>query len=81
MPNGWAPLQWIAAMGLIRYGHADLGRAIADRWTSTVKRDYEDLGLLFERYDVEWQTPGRGGEYPVQMGFGWTNGVARAFLA
>ena len=54
---------------------------IADRWTSTVRRDYEDLGLLFEKYDVEHQTPGRGGEYPVQMGFGWTNGVTRAFLA
>jgi alpha,alpha-trehalase len=81
MPNGWAPLQWVAARGLIRYGYVELGRAIADRWTSTVRRDYEELGLLFEKYDVEYQTPGRGGEYPVQMGFGWTNGVARAFLA
>jgi alpha,alpha-trehalase len=80
MPNGWAPLQWIAARGVIRYGHEKLGSAIADRWTSTVRRDYEELGLLFEKYDVEHQTPGRGGEYPVQMGFGWTNGVARTFL-
>jgi alpha,alpha-trehalase len=81
LPNGWAPLQWIAAMGLIRYGHVELGRTIAARWTSTVRRDYHDLGLLFEKYDVECQTPGRGGEYPVQVGFGWTNGVMRAFLA
>lgn len=80
MPNGWAPLQWIAAMGLIRYGHGELGRTIADRWTSTVGGDYETLGFLFEKYDVEHQTPGRGGEYPVQIGFGWTNGVVRAFL-
>ena len=79
-PNGWAPLQWIAAMGLTRYGHGELGRTIADRWISTVKRDYEDLGLLFEKYDVESQTPGRGGEYPVQSGFGWTNGVVRALV-
>ena len=78
MPNGWAPLQWIAAMGFIAYGHIELGRTIADRWTSTVRRDYEDLGPLFEKYDVEHQTPGRGGEYPVQTGFGWTNGVTRA---
>ena len=80
MPNGWAPLQWIAAMGFVRYGQGDLARTIAERWTSTVRRDYEDLGPLFEKYDVERQEPGRGGEYPVQMGFGWTNGVARAFL-
>jgi len=81
MPNGWAPLQWIAATGFIRYGHVELGRTIAGRWTSTVRRDYENFGPLFEKYDVERQIPGRGGEYPVQTGFGWTNGVARAFLA
>jgi alpha,alpha-trehalase len=80
MPNGWAPLQWIATMGLRSYGHVDLAHAIAQRWISTVQRDYEDLGLLFEKYDVEHQTPGRGGEYPVQSGFGWTNGVSRALL-
>jgi alpha,alpha-trehalase len=81
MPNGWAPLQWIAAKGLIRYGYLRLGRVIAHRWSSTVRREYEQFGLLFEKYDVEQQTPGRGGEYPVQTGFGWTNGVFRAFLA
>jgi alpha,alpha-trehalase len=80
MPNGWAPLQWIAAVGFIRYGQVELGRTIAERWISTVRRDFEDIGPLFEKYDVEHQTPGRGGEYPVQIGFGWTNGVARAFL-
>jgi alpha,alpha-trehalase len=81
MPNGWAPLQWIAAMGFDRYGQVEIAREIAARWISTVRRDYEDIGPLFEKYDVEHQTPGRGGEYPVQMGFGWTNGVARAFLS
>jgi alpha,alpha-trehalase len=80
IPNGWAPLQWIAARGLKRYGHVELARAIVDGWLSTVTRDYEDFGLLFEKYDIENQTPGRGGEYPVQIGFGWTNGVARTFL-
>ncbi len=80
MPNGWAPLQWIGAMGFIRHGHTKLGRTIAARFTATVRRDYEALGPLFEKYDVERQVPGRGGEYPVQRGFGWTNGVARAFL-
>ena len=81
MPNGWAPLQWIGAMGLERYGQAELARAIAGRWTSTVRSDYGSFGPLFEKYDVERQRPGRGGEYPTQTGFGWTNGVARAFLA
>ena len=37
---------------------------------------YADSGRLMERYDVV--DPGRratGGEYVVQDGFGWTNGV------
>lgn len=77
-PNGWAPLQWIAVKGLNRYGHQSLAHAIASRWCSTVRRDYEELGVVFEKYDLEQGTPGRGGEYPVQVGFGWTNGVVRA---
>ena len=79
-PNGWAPLQWIAVEGLRRYGHVVLAREIAARWCSTVGRDFAELGLIFEKYDVERQLPGRGGEYPVQTGFGWTNGVVCAFL-
>jgi alpha,alpha-trehalase len=37
---------------------------------------------LVEKYDV--MTTGRaggGGEYPLQDGFGWTNGVMRKLMA
>ncbi len=37
-------------------------------------------GRIFEKYDVEHALPGGGGEYPVQDGFGWTNGVTRGLL-
>lgn len=80
LPNGWAPLQWIAAAGLIRYGHGILARDIARRWVSVVGGDYSKFGIVFEKYDVESRTRGSGGEYPVQTGFGWTNGVVRAFM-
>jgi len=30
---------------------------------------------------VDLARPAGGGEYPMQDGFGWTNGVAIAFLA
>jgi alpha,alpha-trehalase len=36
---------------------------------------------MLEKYDVEKRRPGGGGEYPLQDGFGWTNGVTRALLA
>lgn len=80
-PNGWAPLQWIAVEGLARTGHIDLAREIARRWIGTVDAAYRDTGKMLEKYDVEERRPGGGGEYALQDGFGWTNGVTRALIA
>ena len=38
-------------------------------------------GKLLEKYNVVQRLPGGGGEYPLQDGFGWTNGVTRALIA
>jgi len=78
-PNGWAPLQWMAAQGLARYGHQALAHEIAERWCASVHRVYLDTGRLLEKYDVTQDRPGGGGEYETQDGFGWTNGVFVAF--
>ncbi|USI74890.1 alpha,alpha-trehalase TreF [Sphingomonas morindae] len=79
-PNGWAPLHWIAVEGLSRYGEDALARTIADRWLATVNRLYKATGRVVEKYDVETQAPGGGGEYAVQDGFGWTNGSVSALM-
>ncbi len=79
-PNGWAPLQWIAVQGLRRYGHPRFAQRIARRWVRTVRRVYGHTGKLVEKYNVERDLPGGGGEYPLQDGFGWTNGVTEALL-
>ena len=34
-----------------------------------------------EKYDVTGDAEAGGGEYPLQDGFGWTNGVLRRLLA
>ncbi|MGA2778208.1 MAG: alpha,alpha-trehalase TreA [Steroidobacteraceae bacterium] len=81
-PNGWAPLQWIAIVGLRSYGNPAMAAAIACRWMRNVSLVYARTGKLVEKYDVI--NPGRGGgggEYPTQDGFGWTNGVMRRLLA
>lgn len=80
-PNGWAPLQWIAVDGLARYGEHAAARDIARRWIATVDRSFRESGKLLEKYDIEQYKPGGGGEYPLQDGFGWTNGVTSALLA
>jgi len=77
-PNGWAPLQWMAVIGLRRYGHDALAEDIARRWLGTVARVYAATGRLLEKYNVETDLPGGGGEYATQDGFGWTNGVHQA---
>jgi len=79
-PNGWAPLQWIAIKGLLQAGQPQLASTIAYRWMNRVISTYEKSGVLLEKYDVVAPTinprgGSGGGEYPMQIGFGWTNGT------
>jgi len=76
-PNGWAPLQYLAIEGLKRYGETALAQDIARRWIATNVRSYAGTGVLREKYDIEALQPrdASGGEYALQVGFGWTNGV------
>jgi alpha,alpha-trehalase len=80
-PNGWAPLQWIAVRGLRDSGAGALAAVIACRWLVNVTTAYQHSGRLVEKYDIDTDGGGRGGEYPLQDGFGWTNGVTRRLLA
>ena len=81
-PNGWAPLQWMAIEGLNAYGETALARDIAVNWLTTVTHFYSQHHKLVEKYDIssEHSRPGGGGEYPLQDGFGWTNGVTRKLM-
>ncbi|WP_420460110.1 alpha,alpha-trehalase TreF [Neolewinella sp.] len=75
-PNGWPPLQWMAYAGLRHYGIDDLATSIRSRWMTNNERVYENVDKLVEKYNVEDITlEAGGGEYPVQDGFGWSNGV------
>jgi alpha,alpha-trehalase len=81
-PNGWAPLQWIAISGFRDYDQAPLAATIACRWMAVVNAVYRQSGKLVEKYDVvDTGRSGGGGEYPLQDGFGWTNGVMRKLIA
>lgn len=81
-PNGWAPLQWIGVSGLKHYGHKQLAEVIACRWLLGVRRVYAGSAKLVEKYDMtNSQRAGGGGEYPLQDGFGWINGVTRKLMA
>jgi len=81
-PNGWPPLQWIGVSGLRHYSISPLAADVACRWMVSVNRVYGQSGKLVEKYDVmSTGRVGGGGEYPLQDGFGWTNGVMRKLMA
>lgn len=83
-PNGWAPLQWMAVEGLARYGCDELAATVRERWMHSVQVVYRRETRLVEKYDLfagaAEARGGGGGEYPLQDGFGWTNGVTRRWL-
>ena len=75
-PNGWAPLQWIAIIGLKNYQHHELAKEIAKRWMNINEKVYHNTGKMMEKYNVmATDLLAGGGEYKTQDGFGWTNGV------
>jgi alpha,alpha-trehalase len=80
-PNGWAPLQYLAIEGLTRYKQRPLADTLARRWMNLNRRVFAQTGQLLEKYDVlHPNRPAGGGEYPLQDGFGWTNGVLLRLL-
>lgn len=82
LPNGWAPLHWIAIQGLREYGHHALADKIKKAWVHTCLEVFQNEHKMIEKYDVISDTRlGGGGEYELQDGFGWTNGVLAALLA
>lgn len=84
-PFAWAPLNYMAVMGLHRYGYRVEARRIARRFVTTVCQEFRRTGQLFEKYDVEMMTSEVLGKiqfgYPTnEPGFGWTNACTMELL-
>jgi alpha,alpha-trehalase len=74
----------MAIHGLRHYGLYPLAREISHRWLATVAALYEHESKLVEKYaighDPDVALGGGGREYPLQDGFGWTNGITCKLL-
>lgn len=86
-PNVWAPCQHFVADGLVRTEDPEareLALLIAMNFVDNAKEALANpTGAyeLFEKYDGRQSgSAGYGGEYTVQSGFGWTNGVIIEFI-
>ncbi len=76
IPNGWAPLQWIVYKGLLNYNFTQSAERLRSNWLHLVEKQYYATGKLLEKYNVaNTNLVAGGGEYEIQEGFGWTNGV------
>ncbi|XP_044760080.1 trehalase-like [Coccinella septempunctata] len=79
LPNAWPPLQSLIILGLHRSGDATAkhyARRLAERWIDVNQALFDNSMVMYEKYNSEFPgEAGSGGEYEVQSGFGWTNGV------
>jgi alpha,alpha-trehalase len=80
-PNGWAPTNHMVIEALRSSDDPRVQEAafrLADKWIQTNYYVFaRSGGKMFEKYNVESfkSQAGGGGEYEVQEGFGWSNGV------
>jgi alpha,alpha-trehalase len=85
-PNGWAPTNHMVVEGLRNSSDPQIQEAafrLANKWIQTNYFVYiRSGGKMFEKYSVDSfkSKAGGGGEYEVQDGFGWTNGVVLDLL-
>lgn len=83
-PNAWAPLVSMLVFGLMKTKNKDaenLAFKLAQNWVRGNYIVYSKKKQMYEKYHaVRPGKRGGGGEYEVQSGFGWTNGVILLFL-
>ncbi|XP_069326929.1 trehalase isoform X2 [Eulemur rufifrons] len=83
-PNAWAPLQDVVIRGLAKSSSLraqEVAFQLAQNWIRTNFDVYSQTSAMYEKYDISnGGQPGGGGEYEVQEGFGWTNGVVLMLL-
>lgn len=84
-PNGWPPLTHLFVESLRLSKNEKLVKIAEETAWKFIRTAYNGMmypkmgmpAACWEKYDIRYDdgTPGSGGEYPVQQGFGWTNGA------
>lgn len=85
LPNSWPPLVSIvvnALEALKTEESKEMAFHLAQDYVRACYIGFQEHKQMFEKYDAEHPGQyGSGGEYKVQEGFGWSNGVVFEFLA
>lgn len=72
-PNIWSPVEYLAVIGLLRYGFIDDARRIMSNSVKAHAAAFRKFGTFFEKLNGETGETGSGALYGDQQGFGWTN--------
>lgn len=79
-PNIWSPLEYLAVVGLLRYGFVDDARRIMTNSVKAHAAAYRKFGTFFEKLHGETGETGAGALYGDQQGFGWTNAAFYRYI-
>lgn len=74
-PNGWACLQYIAVMGMDKYGYKEDALRIAQKFVHLVEKVFDETNNLWEKYNVVEGNINVDNEYKMPPMMGWTAGV------
>ena len=76
MPNAWPPVVHALIMGLAQVSMLqNAAKMVAQQWLQGSFDVFCHSKTIFEKRNVLHTGAGGGGEYDVQVGFGWSNGV------
>ncbi|MDP4277831.1 MAG: trehalase family glycosidase [Bacteroidota bacterium] len=73
--NGWAPLHYIAAVGLEQYKYIKESNRIKNQYIHLVNENFKKTGNLWEKYNVLDGSVHTTNEYEMPAFLGWTAGV------
>lgn len=86
----WSPVVYFVQQGFANLGKTTEANDLVSKWITQTYCGYKWQGVIggvnvskamWEKYNVsQIGFPGTGGEYTVQTGFGWTNGLTLKWL-
>jgi alpha,alpha-trehalase len=79
-PNIWAPLEYLAVIGLLRYGFVDDAKRIMEKSVKANAAIFRKYGTFLEKIDGLTGDKTGSYHYELQPGFGWTNGVFHRYI-
>jgi alpha,alpha-trehalase len=74
-PHIWPPVEYLAVIGLLRYGFIDDATRIMKKSVEANNNVYKKYGALLEKLDARTGEKPKDFWYPSQLGFGWTNAI------